>query len=95
MSYIPPRRIQDQSLQLIQVPLSRAELNNQSAYHLADSQYGGGAAGSHHHKSISYCKDDVRSFNRSLQKNSSGQSKNLLKEKNSKTFCAQLNNKEE
>ena len=81
MSYIPPRRIQDQSLQLIQVPLSRAELNNQSAYHLADSQYGGGPAGSHHHKSISYCKDDVRAFNRSLQKNNStsGHSKNLLK----------------
>jgi len=63
MSYIPPRKIADQSLQLIQVPLSRAELNNQSAYHLADSQYGnnngnGCLSISKHQKSISYSKED-------------------------------------
>ena len=61
MSYIPPKCIQEQSLSLIQVPLSRAELNNQSAYHLADAQYAAGVtASSNHQKSLSFSKDNTK-----------------------------------
>lgn len=68
------------------MPLSRAELNNQSAYHLADSQFGNNvsanASHSQHHKSISYSKDDVRAFNRSITKESTpGKKQTMAKQR--------------